>query len=142
MKIQSQIFTPVLMVCGVFVSSTPTYRDIRVRFINSVHKGNSHYSLYIFPLSFFPLFQNKLDFSPGSSVLWNPLETGPGSGELSLSGCREKKIHGGEWVRDKDLGSGALWGHFHSVKAVTPDWAPSRLEVCARAPSGNSLMGD
>lgn len=32
----------------------------------------------------FPLFQNKLDFSPGSSVQGNPLEKGPGSGEISL----------------------------------------------------------
>lgn len=39
-------------------------------------------------------------------------------------------------MRDKDFGSGALQGHFHSVKAVPPDWPPSRLEVCAKAPFG------
>lgn len=83
----------------------------------------------------FPLFQNKLDFSPGSSVQGNPLEKGPGSGRYLfcwLRGIKKKeKIHGGEWARDKDLCSGALQGHFHSVKAVPPDWPPSRLEVCA-----------
>ncbi len=105
-------------------------------------KENSHCSLYISRWSFFPLFQNKLDFSPGSSVQGNPLEKGPGSGEISLLLVEgEKKIRR-ERVRDKDLGGGALQGHFHSVKAVPPDWPPSRLEVCAKAPSGDCLMGD
>ena len=54
---------------------------------------------------------------------------------------KKKKIHGGEWARDKDLCSGALQGHFHSVKAVPPDWPPSRLEVCAKAPLGGRPDG-
>lgn len=100
--------------------------------------------LYISLRLSFPLLQNKLDFSSGSSVQGNPFEKGLGRGEISLllDGKKKKNAHGGEWVGDKDLGSGALWGHFHSVEAVPPDWPPSRLGVCGEAPSGYGLMGD
>lgn len=33
--------------------------------------------------------------------------------------------------KDKDLDGSALQGHFHSAKAVSPEWPPSQLEVCA-----------
>lgn len=46
-------------------------------------------------LLFYSLFQNKLDFSPGSSVQGNPLESGPGIRHL-FCWLRGKNIHGGE----------------------------------------------
>lgn len=76
------------------LSQTSKYAVSQCPFIFNVFsglKGNSHCSLYISPSSFFPLFQNKLDFSPGSSVQGNPLEKGPGSGEISLLLVEEEK---------------------------------------------------
>lgn len=141
-------FVMVLMVRHDHSSSSRTSKytvsqSVLLLIMFSLDSKETPIALFTFlPCLFFPLFQNKLDFSPGSSVQGNPLEKGPGCGEISLLLVEGKKIHGGEWVRDKDFGSGALQGHFHSVKAVPPDWPPSRLEVCAKAPLGDGLMGD
>lgn len=80
--ISGHFLSTVLMVLNVHNRSSQTSKYTEsIESQNQKHPFITHvfcdFLLHSF-LLFYSLFQNKLDFSPGSSVQGNPLESGPG----------------------------------------------------------------
>lgn len=131
----------VLMVLNVRnrLSQTSKYTE-SIESQNQKHPFTTHvfcdFLLHSF-LLFYSLFQNKLDFSPGSSVQRNSLESGPGIRYLFcwLRGKHARR----RTVRDKVLDSGALFPFLQSRSSLLVPFTAG--SVC-RGPSGEWPGGD